>query len=272
MPVRFTAAPSASYRVRRPLSDTEVDTVRQHLHADVPGPRELLNTVVAAVFTALLADVGDTYTDHESEPGFERGQYAIPISQWTAICLALTSRAAAWGPTTTVEMDFAALMPSAYDDPNAITPDLSPPGQPASSTYVEVTPEAADTIAACGRHLAELAYAYGGLDLSFVAAADTWNEQLTRLLSAPADTRVVLHADGPLSLLVTTGDGDQHRITYRPSPTRCIAAGGCQAVATTTGGVLLWQPDKPGAVVLDHEHESDAALDGPRPGTWITQP
>ncbi|GIM98046.1 hypothetical protein [Paractinoplanes toevensis] len=272
MPVRFTAAPSASYRVRRPLSTAELDTVRQHLHADVPDPQELLNTVVAAVFTALLTDVGETYPDHEPDPRFERGLYAIPISQWTAICLALTSRAATWGPTTTVEMDFAALMPSAYDDPTATTPDLGPPEQPASSIHIEVTREAADTIAACGRHIAALAYAYGGLDLSFIAAADTWSEQLTRLLSAPAGTRVVLHADGPLSLLVSTGNGDQSRITFRPSPTRCIAAGRCQAVATTTGGVVLWQPDQPGAVVLDHEHEPDAALDRPRPGTWITQP
>ncbi|GIF01090.1 hypothetical protein [Paractinoplanes rishiriensis] len=129
MSIRFTVPPNTGvYLVRRPLTDTELDTVRQALHADIADPRDLVDTVVAAVFTALLAGTGDTYADLCCDAAFERGLYAVPISQWTGICLVVTGRVAGWGASTiAVEMDFAALMPSAYDDPTVATPHSPSP-------------------------------------------------------------------------------------------------------------------------------------------------
>lgn len=272
MTVHFSASPATAFcRVRRPLSGAELDTVRRCIHADVSDPGELLDSVVAAVFTLLLADVDETYADHQARPGFERGHYAIPVTQWTAISLAVIARARTWGPTTAVEMDLAALMPGAYDAPDVPTPDLGPADQRPSSVHLEITPPAAEVIAACHRHLAELAYAYGGLDLPYVAAADSWAEQLSQLMTAPPGTRAVLHADGPLSLYVSCGDGDHYSITFHPDPNRCTTAG-CDAIATrAAGGVLLWRTSSPQPVGLDHDHTPAHPAGAPQPGTWITR-
>jgi hypothetical protein len=272
MTVHFSASPTSAFcRVRRPLSGPELDTVRRYIHADVPNAGELLDSVVAAVFALLLADVDETYPDQQPNPGFERGQYAIPVTQWMAISLAVTARARTWGATTAVEMDLAALMPGAYDAPDVPTPDLGPTDQRPSSVQLEITRPAGEVIAACQRHLDELAYAYGGLDLSYLIAANSWNQQLGRLLTAPAGTQAVLHADGPLSLYVSTGDGDHHSIAFQPDPNRCTT-GGCEAVATVTpGGVLLWQPASPEPAGTDHDHTPHQPPGAPQRGTWITR-
>jgi hypothetical protein len=271
MSVYFTAPPTEGgiYRVRRSLSDTELDSVREHIHADVPGPRELVDTVVTAVFTALLADLGETYHDHERGEAFERGRYAIPVSQWTAIAVAVHDRAYTWGAAIAVGMDLAALMPGSYDDPAVATPQLGPvDGRPFIFRF-DISRETADTIAACQAHLGALFDAYGIGSRHFQAASASWSGQLSRLFSSPLGARTVLHPGGPLSLYISTDGGAQHAIVFRPAPRRCTTEG-CHAITeTSTGADPQWQPASANATVLEHEHQPDYPFDGPLPGTWV---
>jgi hypothetical protein len=272
MSVYFTAPPSPEvYRVRRALSDAELNAVRDRIHAEVTGPRELVDAVVATVFSALLADLGETYHDHEHDEEFERGWYAIPSSQWTAIALAVSDRAYTWGAAVAVGMDLAALMPGSYDDPAVTTPPLGPAdGRPFVFRF-DLSREAADTIASCHAHIDALAEAYGTDSSHYQQAAASWSRELSRLISCPVGARTVLHPGGPLSLLISTDGGGQHAIVFEPAPRRCTIPG-CHAVASPPGGGdPQWQPDTPDAVVLDHTHQLGYPADGPLPGTWVAR-
>jgi len=270
MSVHFTAPPSTGvYRVRRPLSGTELDTVRERIHAELAGPRELVDTVVAAVFTALLADLGDTYHDHEHDEAFERGRYAIPVSQWTAIAVAVTDRAHTWGAAISVGMDLAALMPSSYDDPAVETPQLGPPDGRPHLIRLDISREAADTIAACQAHLDELADAYGSDSIHHQRAVTSWSRRLTGLLSTASGRHRVVHADGPLSLCISTDDGSRYTIAFHPAPRRCTTTG-CHAISEdSTGTDPTWRPASADATVLEHEHQPDYPFGAPQPGIWV---
>ncbi|MFF5085432.1 hypothetical protein ACFY36_51045 [Actinoplanes sp. NPDC000266] len=127
MSIYFPAAPSSgAYLVRRALTAGELGVIRDRIHADAAGPRELVDTVVAAVFTALLADLGETYDARAGDGSFERGRYAIPNSQWVVIAAAVTGRAHVWDAAVPVGMDLAALLPGSYEDPAVPAPDLQP--------------------------------------------------------------------------------------------------------------------------------------------------
>ena len=125
-PFTATSSPPNASTARRPLTSTELDTIRGQIHGDAPGPHESVKAVVTAVFDALLTGHGRTYRDHHDDALFDRGSYAIPFSQWTAIVTTVTDRSCAWGAAASAGMDLAALLPASYDDPAVPTPLLKP--------------------------------------------------------------------------------------------------------------------------------------------------
>ncbi|GLZ00806.1 hypothetical protein Acsp02_80580 [Actinoplanes sp. NBRC 103695] len=263
-----TTPPSNVYTVRRPLSDTELQNVRERIHGDASGPHELVEAVVTAVFDALLSGHGRTYRDHRDDPLFDRNRYAIPISQWTAIVTTIVDRAYTWGAATSTGMNLAALLPAGYDDPAVPTPLLNPIEDQPHLVRLDISRDAAATVAACQQHLVELADAYGTESDHYRNAAASWSLQLTHLISVPPGAHRVLHPDGPLSLYVSTNDASHYGVAFEPIARHCIVAG-CHAVAVADG---QWQPSRPDATVLDHEHQPSYPADGPQPGRWTTRP
>ncbi|MEU7906400.1 hypothetical protein [Actinoplanes sp. NPDC049118] len=257
--------------MRRPLTDAELHDVRQHLHGDADCPRALVDAVVTTVFDALLADSGQTLRDRSPGEGFDRSRYAIPVSQWTAIVMAVTDHAYAWDAAVSTGMVLAALMPAAYDDPAVPTPHLGTPDTHLHILRLDIGRGAAAMITACGNHLTALANAYGADSTRYRMAAISWVQQLIALLTSPPGARHVLHPDGPLSLYASTDDGYHYGIAFQPEPRRCTAVG-CHAVTTDPGVGARWQPATPGAFVGEHEHLPSYPFDAPQPGRWITKP
>lgn len=262
-----TSSPTVT-AVRRPLSASELDTVRERIHGDAPGPYELVDAVVTAVFDALLPDQGLTYRDHRDNALFDRNSYAIPVSQWTAIVTTVTDRAYMWDAATSTGMNLAALLPASYDDPAVPTPLLNPIDTQPHLVRLDINRDAAATVAACQQHLVELADAYGTDSDLYRDAAASWSRQLTALISAQPGAHRVLHSDGPLSLYVSTGDAGHYGIVFEPLARHCTVEG-CQAVSAAHG---QWQPSHRDATVIDHEHQPSHPVDGPQPGRWETRP
>ncbi|MBG0568799.1 hypothetical protein [Actinoplanes aureus] len=81
-------------------------------------------------------------------------------------------------------------------------------------------------------------------------------------------------ADSALSLRVSSDRGPGFRIIFHGERRRCTR-GDCRAV--TDSGYLCaadarWQPETPGDVIGDHEHQPSFPYDTPQPGTWSTSP
>ena len=263
-----TSPPPKVSAVRRALTNTELDTIREQIHGDAAGPHELVEAVVTAVFDALLAGQGRTFRDHHDDALFDRSSYAIPVSQWTAIVTTVTDRAYMWGAAASTGMDLAALLPGSYDDPTVPTPVLKPIDDNPHLRRLDISRDATATIASCQQHLIELADAYGTDSDHYRDAAASWSLQLTALISAPPGVHRVLHPDGPLSLYVSTDDAGHYGIVFEPIARYCTVAG-CHAV---TGADGQWQPSCPDGAVIDHEHQPSHPADGPQPGRWITRP
>ncbi len=263
-----TSPPTATPAVRRPLTSTELDTICEQIHGDAPGPHKLVDAVVTAVFDALLTGRGRTYRDHHDDALFNRDNYAIPVSQWTAIVTTVTDRAYTWGAATSTGMDLAALLPASYDDPAVPTPILKPRGNRPHLVRLDISRDATTTVASCQQHLIELADAYGTDSDHYRDAAASWSLQLTNLINVPPGVHRVLHPDGPLSLYVSTDDADHYGIVFEPIARYCTVAD-CHAVAVADGP---WQTSCPDATVLDHEHQPSYPIDGPQPGRWTTRP
>jgi hypothetical protein len=261
-------SPPPAAAVRRPLTSTELDTIRAQIHSDAAGPHELVDAVVTAVFDALLTGQDRTYRDHRDDDVlFDRDSYAIPVSQWTAIVTTVTDRAYTWGAATSTGMNLAALLPASYDDPAVPTPLLKPiDGQP-HLVRLDISRDATATVASCQQHLIQLADTYGADSNLYRDAAASWSLQLTALISAPPGVHRVLHPDGPLSLYVSTDDAGHYGIVFEPIARHCTVAG-CHAVTAADG---QWQPSCPDAVVMDHEHQPSHPIDGPQPGRWIAR-
>jgi hypothetical protein len=264
----FTPTSPPVSAVRRPLTSTELDTIRQQIHSEAAGPHELVTAVVTAVFDALLADRERAHRDHQDDALFDRSLYAIPVSQWTAIVTTVTDRAYTWGAATSTGMNLAALLPDSYDDPAVPTPLLQPIDGSSHLVRLDISREATATVASCQQHLIALAGAYGTDSDHYRDAAASWSLQLTALISAPPGVHRVLHPDGPLSLYVSTDEGGHYGIVFEPLSRHCTVAG-CDAV---TGAGGHWQPSCPDAVVIDHEHQPSHPADGPQPGRWTTRP
>ncbi|MEV4708199.1 hypothetical protein [Actinoplanes sp. NPDC049316] len=254
--------------MRRPLTRSELDAIREQIHGDALGPQELVTAVVTAVFDALLTGQARTYRDVRDDALFDRDNYAIPASQWTAIVTTVTDRAYTWGAATSTGMDLAALLPTSYDDPAVPTPLLKPIDDNPKLRRLDISSDATATVASCQQHLIELAAAYGTDSDLYRDATASWSLQLTNLISGPPSAHRVLHPDGPLSLYVSTDDASHYSIAFEPLAPHCTVAG-CHAVTAADGH---WQPSHPDATVLDHEHQPSHPADGPQPGRWITRP
>ena len=77
----------------------------------------------------------------------------------------------------------------------------------------------------------------------------------------------MLHPDGALSLYVSTDNADHYGIVFEPM--RHCTVAGCDAVTAADG---QWQPNRPHAAVIDHEHQPSHPAGGPQPGRWTTRP
>jgi hypothetical protein len=273
MTIHFAAAPADDVLLaQRPLTETELHTIRERIHGPANNAFHLTDTVVEAVFDALLTGSGHTYREVERLGGehFDRNRYAIPISQWTAIAMTVTDRAYEWGTAASAGMDLAALMPAGYDDPDVPTPHLAAPDERPYIWRLDIGREAAATISACYVRLQALAEAYGADSAHYRDALISWTQQLTGLLTALPGRHQVVHPDGPLSLYISTDDGHHYGIAFQPTARRCTVAG-CHAIAAATSTEPRWQPTVAATLVLDHEHQPNYPLDGPHPGTWVTR-
>ena len=262
---------NAGGRVRRPLTAAELDFLRWRIDGSDNG-RTLLQSVVVAVFDALLSGLGETYSDYGPDRRLDPRQFAIPQSQWTAIATAVTERARAWGCAIEVGMELVNTMPSAYDDPSIDAPDLSPGDGRPHMLRVDVTREAADEIAACEARVQALAGTYGSSSAQYRNAADTWRRHLAAVFSTHSGARSVVRRDGPLSFHVSTEGGFVFGIVFYGERRTCIIDG-CHALVdppTDAEDGARWRPPFPDAVVLDHDHVPSYPFDAPQPGTWST--
>jgi len=263
----YTAPDYNPYLVQRPLTAPELDLIRMTINSDVADPGELVERLVTTVFTALLHDRGRNDTGVDTHAGLDRGRCAIPITQWTAIVGAAYDRAYAWCAGVEVGMDLANRMPGSYDDPLTPSPNLGLADGRPRICRLDVTREAADTIAACHAHVTALAAAYGIHSDRHRNAADSWHQQLTTLLGTQLAARTVVHTDGPLSLSVNTDAGTGFEIVFRGEACRCTTPG-CHAIADPPSAEPQWRPATPGAAVLDHDHQPSYPYDSAQPGTW----
>ena len=165
---------STAPQVRRPLTSTELDRIRERIHGDAAGPHELVEAVVTAVFDALLTGRGQAYRDQD-DALFDRGSYAIPVSQWTAIVTAVTDRAYTWGAAASAGMDLAALLPAGYDDPAVPTPLFKPIDDNPHLVRLDISRDATATVASCQQYLIDLADAYGTGSDHYRDAAASWS-------------------------------------------------------------------------------------------------
>ncbi|RSM47775.1 hypothetical protein DMB66_47450 [Actinoplanes sp. ATCC 53533] len=260
---------SRDLTVRRPLTFLELTAIRTAIDDDAADPCDMVDRAAAAVFTALL---GADAVDGELDCRADRARHAIPLTQWTAIAGAVTDRAAAWGAGVEAGMLVAGLLPSFYDDPDTPVLRLDPADGRSRLGHLDLAREAADTITACGNHVAELGAAYGTGSSRYQEAADSWREALEAILGAPSRGRCLVQPDGPLSLVVSTDGGPGFAITFCGEPHRC-ALDGCHAVRDARAGAEpVWRPRMSGAAVHDHDHVPHYPFDGPQPGVWVKHP
>lgn len=216
-----------AYRVQRALTTTELTTTLAAI-SDADTVLGVLHAVITAMFTALLAPLGESLADYGPGRRLTPGAFAIPASQWKALSEAAMASADAVGGRMGIVMELVDLMPSTYEDPAAPVPG-TPPDQRPDEHVLTVSREATDVIAAASRHCDDLAAHYGEESREFREAVQSWQRNLSRVFSMSfgADTRI--SRDGDLSLLVSTASG----ITY---------------------GLIF--------------HRTSSPLNAPHPGTW----
>lgn len=108
--------------IRRALTLDEMTAILTRINAT--GVTELLDVAVAAVYNALMADIGLSLDSLPTGQQVDPRNFLIPTRQWTAISTAITHRAAAAGSHHTPAISLIDVLPSTYDDPGAQVPDL----------------------------------------------------------------------------------------------------------------------------------------------------
>lgn len=268
MTIPATPAPSKhGHRVRRPLTDAELDTLRGRI-TDATSTPHLLTSVCSSLYAMLLAGVHPSHGHDRTDPGISPDDVAIPRAQWVAIAAAVTNRAHAWGTSIQIGMDLVNVMPSAYDDPAVVAPDLVVRDERASSLLIEVHRDAVDTIRDCEAHIQALGAAYGERSSQYQDASASWRRQVGALFSIGFGARTVVRRDGPLSLYVSTAGGFVFGIVFHGERRRCTVDG-CHAVADAAAdGTVSWRPSSQDTVVLEHEHQPSFPFGAPQPGSW----
>src|SRR6187401_141374 len=96
----------------------ELTAIREQIQA-AGSPAEIVATVARAVFTALLTPLGESLNDYNRDRQLIPGQFAIPQTQWEAICDAALERADAFAARALLALELVDVMPCTYPDPDA---------------------------------------------------------------------------------------------------------------------------------------------------------
>lgn len=255
---------TTAYRVRRPLTDAEMTAIRTAIGA-AGSSVEILTATVQALFTALLAPLGESLADYNAGRRLHPGAFAIPQTQWEAIAGACTARADAYGSRAQIGLELINLMPATYDDPSvAVTPVPHADHRPYEHVLT-VSREATDVIAAATRRCDDLARHFGASSRQYQDAARSWQHNLARLFAMDFGAHTRITRDGDLSLLVCTGSGFTYGIIFHPDRRRCTRPS-CAAVINNDGHAWTYLPDDPSC--SDGQHAPSYPLDAPQPGTW----
>jgi hypothetical protein len=108
-------------------------------------------------------------------------------------------------------------MPDSYEDPVAPTLDTTLTDHRPGTHVVTLSREAVDTIAACTRHVEDLAAAYGDTSEAYRHAASSWLRCLTSLLDLALGATTYVERHGPRSLLVRTSSGLDYGVVFHPA-------------------------------------------------------
>ena len=255
---------TTTYRVRRALTDAEMTAIRTAIEGS-GSTAEILAAAVHAVFTALLAPLGESLADYSAERKLDPAAFAIPQPQWEAITEDCMSWADAYGGRMLVAMELINAMPSSYHDASvSVTPTAAADHRPYEHVLT-VSREATDVIAAAARHCTELARHFGTGSREYQDAAGSWLKNLTQMFSMAFGAQTRVSRDGELSLLVCSATGFTYGIIFHPDRRRCTRAG-CKAVINDDGHAWTYMPDD--ATCPDGHHAPSYPLDAPQPGTW----
>lgn len=255
---------TTTYRVRRPLTTDEMTAITTTV-SNAGSPAEILTATVQALFTALLAPLGESLADYSDSHKLNPSVFAIPQAQWEAIAEACTAKADAYGTRAQIALDLVNFMPASYDDPSVTVPQVPQADYRPYEHVLTVSREAADVIAAATRHCGQLAHRYGATSPQYQDAARSWLHNLARLFAMDFGARTRVTRDGELSLLVCTSSGFTYGIIFHPDRRHCTRPG-CHAVINDNGHAWTYQPDAPACP--DGRHALSYPLDAPRPGTW----
>ena len=258
----MSAPTDSGYRVKRPLTEAELD----RLHTTISNATNTTNlylNVFRTVYGALLADVGATIDNLSEDNKLIPGQYAIPTSQWQAITTAVTDRAAAWGAGVLLVLDLIQYMPAHYEDPHTPAPDWTRIDHRPPAQHLELSRDAVDAITACETHLDALARAYGSDSTRYQDALRSWHRNLILLFGLGFGDHTRVSRDGHMSLFAHTSSGFVYAIIFHGHQRHCTTPG-CAARINDDGTV----PDTDATTVLDHEHTPSYPLDAPQPGSW----
>ena len=225
----------------------------------------LLDVAVAAVYDALLADIGLSLAGLPAGQQVDPRKFLIPTRQWTAISTAITHRTAAEGRHHALAISLIDVLPSTYDDPAAPVPDLRDTRAWPGDLEVSLTREAVGVITAAGHRIQALARHYGQGSREHVTATTTWLTGLNQVFTASCGSRVRVVRDGALSLLVHASGGYTFAVIFHGDARRCIAGDGCTALIADDGAA---HTPNPTSTSIAHQHEPSFPLDGPRPGSW----
>jgi hypothetical protein len=255
---------TTAYRVRRPLTDTEMTAIRTAIDA-AGSPAEILTATVHGLFTALLAPLGESLADYGADRTLDPGAYAIPRTQWEAIASTCTAKADAYGSRAQTALELINLMPATYDDPSVTVTPVPHTDHRPYEHVLTVSREATDVIAAATRRCDDLGRHFGAGSRQYQDAARSWQHNLARLFAMDFGTHIRITRDGDLSLLVCTDSGFSYGIIFHPDRRRCTRPG-CTAVINNDGHALICQSDDPACP--DGQHTPSYPLDAPQPGTW----
>ena len=256
---------ATTYRVQRALTGEEMTTICGEVDA-ARSAFAILTTLVRAVFTALLAPLGESLADYGPGHKLIPGQFAIPQTQWAAIADVAMARADAYGARAHLALEMIDVMPCTYEDQAAPVPPVRHVDHRPYEHVLTVAREATDAIAAASQHCDQLGASFGTGSREYQEAVSSWQHSLSRLfaMGLGAQTRVI--RDGNLSLLVSSGSGLIYSIVFHPVQRRCLRDG-CKAMINDDGHAWIYMRDDP--VCADGDHTPSYPLDAPHPGTWL---
>lgn len=251
------------YLVARAYTPAEIRELLTRI--DMTGSvGDLLSVAIRGVFDPLLADCGKSYDDFTDSQKLDPRRYAIPQTHWSAIMSAVTNRAHEWGVAAQLGLELVNVFPDTYDDPQVPEPVLTGSDFRPDTVEVKVNRSAADVIAACEKHLDDLAAHFGDMSPEYVNALRSWHRCLTSVLSSHAGQPITVSREGDLSLYVSTAAFD-YGVIFHGVVRRCRDFPDCGAIYGRDGSWWAPHAERP---ELDHPHVLNIPVGAPQPGTW----